>query len=157
MDISIQHLDFIKLIFKMGVKGGKSIFLGWSHCTASNRNFCLIRHFSFIRNTQKLRFVNSPVCDIWNVWFMACMCCSCLPWAGISLQVCVPLIQSTLSVDPAAAFPGTPSRLPNTPSLGSATPGQKPGIETSTCGSFQLHFRCRDLSVLFMLLMLFLL
>uniref|UniRef100_A0A8C9MZM4 Replication timing regulatory factor 1 n=1 Tax=Serinus canaria TaxID=9135 RepID=A0A8C9MZM4_SERCA len=40
-------------------------------------------------------------------------------------QVCVPLIQSTLSVDP-AAFPGTPSR-PNNPSLGSATPGQKPG------------------------------
>ncbi|NXJ25685.1 RIF1 protein, partial [Dicrurus megarhynchus] len=42
-------------------------------------------------------------------------------------QVCVPLIQSTLSVDPAAALPGTPSRLPNNPSLGSATPGQKPG------------------------------
>ncbi|NXK69200.1 RIF1 protein, partial [Sylvietta virens] len=41
-------------------------------------------------------------------------------------QVCVPLIQSTLSVDAAAAFPGTPSR-PNNPSLGSATPGQKPG------------------------------
>ncbi|NWV57730.1 RIF1 protein, partial [Daphoenositta chrysoptera] len=42
-------------------------------------------------------------------------------------QVCVPLIQSTLSVDPAAALPGTPSRLPNNPSLGSATPGQKSG------------------------------
>ncbi|NWU32366.1 RIF1 protein, partial [Dyaphorophyia castanea] len=42
-------------------------------------------------------------------------------------QVCVPLIQSTLSVDPAAAFPGTPSRLPNNPSLGSTTPGQKSG------------------------------
>ncbi|NWW20435.1 RIF1 protein, partial [Falcunculus frontatus] len=42
-------------------------------------------------------------------------------------QVCVPLIQSTLSVDAAAAFPGTPSRLPNNPSLGSATPGQKSG------------------------------
>ncbi|NXC00498.1 RIF1 protein, partial [Orthonyx spaldingii] len=42
-------------------------------------------------------------------------------------QVCVPLIQSTLSLDPAAAFPGTPSRLPGNPSLGSATPGQKPG------------------------------
>ncbi|OWK53977.1 Telomere-associated protein RIF1 [Lonchura striata] len=41
-------------------------------------------------------------------------------------QVCVPLIQSTLSVDPAAAFPGTPSR-PNNPSLGSAPPGQKSG------------------------------
>ncbi|NXA00110.1 RIF1 protein, partial [Nesospiza acunhae] len=41
-------------------------------------------------------------------------------------QVCVPLIQSTLSVDPAAAFPGTPSR-PNNPSLGSAGPGQKTG------------------------------
>ncbi|NWT31978.1 RIF1 protein, partial [Cardinalis cardinalis] len=41
-------------------------------------------------------------------------------------QVCVPLIQSTLSVDPAAAFPGTPSR-PNNSSLGSAAPGQKPG------------------------------
>ncbi|KAJ7424916.1 hypothetical protein WISP_26112 [Willisornis vidua] len=42
-------------------------------------------------------------------------------------QVCVPLIQSTLSVDPAAAFPGTPSRLPANQSLGPATPGQKPG------------------------------
>ncbi|NXU08020.1 RIF1 protein, partial [Pardalotus punctatus] len=42
-------------------------------------------------------------------------------------QVCVPLIQSTLSPDPAAAFPGTPSRLPSNASLGSATPGQKPG------------------------------
>ncbi|NWX34900.1 RIF1 protein, partial [Notiomystis cincta] len=42
-------------------------------------------------------------------------------------QVCIPLIQSTLSMDPAAAFPGTPSRLPNNPSLGSATPGQKSG------------------------------
>ncbi|NXY18065.1 RIF1 protein, partial [Atrichornis clamosus] len=42
-------------------------------------------------------------------------------------QVCVPLIQSTLSMDPAAAFPGTPSRLPANPSLGSATPGQKSG------------------------------
>ncbi|NXM09277.1 RIF1 protein, partial [Tyrannus savana] len=42
-------------------------------------------------------------------------------------QVCVPLIQSTLSVDPAAAFPGTPSRLPANQSLGSATPGQKAG------------------------------
>ncbi|NXO88415.1 RIF1 protein, partial [Certhia brachydactyla] len=38
-------------------------------------------------------------------------------------QVCVPLIQSTLSVDP-AAIPGTPSR-PNNSNLGSATPGQK--------------------------------
>ncbi|NWV85979.1 RIF1 protein, partial [Dasyornis broadbenti] len=45
-------------------------------------------------------------------------------------QVCVPLIQSTLSLDPAAAaLPGTPSRLPNSPSLGSATPGQKPGAQ----------------------------
>ncbi|NWT03621.1 RIF1 protein, partial [Mionectes macconnelli] len=42
-------------------------------------------------------------------------------------QVCVPLIQSTLSLDPAAAFPGTPSRVPANQSLGSATPGQKPG------------------------------
>ncbi|KAL2302072.1 hypothetical protein Nmel_009482 [Mimus melanotis] len=41
-------------------------------------------------------------------------------------QVCVPLIQSSLSVDPAAAFPGTPSR-PSNPNLGSATPGQKSG------------------------------
>ncbi|NWV42233.1 RIF1 protein, partial [Grantiella picta] len=45
-------------------------------------------------------------------------------------QVCVPLIQSTLSLDPAgAALPGTPSRLPSNPSLGSATPGQKPGAQ----------------------------
>uniref|UniRef100_A0A8C3EKX3 Replication timing regulatory factor 1 n=1 Tax=Corvus moneduloides TaxID=1196302 RepID=A0A8C3EKX3_CORMO len=54
-------------------------------------------------------------------------------------QVCIPLIQSTLSVDPAAAFPGTPSRLPSNPSLGSATPGQKSGtprmaLNTSTAG-----------------------
>ncbi|NWR39567.1 RIF1 protein, partial [Tachuris rubrigastra] len=42
-------------------------------------------------------------------------------------QVCVPLIQSTLSLDPAAAFPGTPSRLPANQSLGSAPPGQKAG------------------------------
>ncbi|NWU06560.1 RIF1 protein, partial [Cephalopterus ornatus] len=42
-------------------------------------------------------------------------------------QVCVPLIQSTLSLDPAAVFPGTPSRLPANQSLGSSTPGQKPG------------------------------
>ncbi|NXF79865.1 RIF1 protein, partial [Sclerurus mexicanus] len=43
-------------------------------------------------------------------------------------QVCVPLIQSTLSLDPAAAaFPGTPSRLPANQSLGSATPAHKPG------------------------------
>ncbi|NXG22392.1 RIF1 protein, partial [Grallaria varia] len=42
-------------------------------------------------------------------------------------QVCVPLIQNTLSLDPAAAFPGTPSRLPANQSLGSATPGQKSG------------------------------
>ncbi|NWU85535.1 RIF1 protein, partial [Onychorhynchus coronatus] len=42
-------------------------------------------------------------------------------------QVCVPLIQSTLSLDPGAAFPGTPSRLPANQSLGSATPGQKAG------------------------------
>ncbi|NXU88043.1 RIF1 protein, partial [Xiphorhynchus elegans] len=42
-------------------------------------------------------------------------------------QVCVPLIQSTLSLDPAAAVPGTPSRLPANQSLASATPGHKPG------------------------------
>ncbi|NWR92917.1 RIF1 protein, partial [Furnarius figulus] len=43
-------------------------------------------------------------------------------------QVCVPLIQSTLSLDPAAAaFPGAPSRLPANQSLGSATPAHKPG------------------------------
>ncbi|NXM70704.1 RIF1 protein, partial [Serilophus lunatus] len=41
-------------------------------------------------------------------------------------QVCVPLIQSTLSLDP-AAFPGTPSRLTAPQGLGSATPAQKPG------------------------------
>ncbi|XP_064574887.1 telomere-associated protein RIF1 [Zonotrichia leucophrys gambelii] len=49
-------------------------------------------------------------------------------------QVCVPLIQSTLSVDPAAAFPGTPSR-PSNPSLASATPGQKPGTPRAALGS----------------------
>uniref|UniRef100_A0A8C5X7J3 Replication timing regulatory factor 1 n=1 Tax=Malurus cyaneus samueli TaxID=2593467 RepID=A0A8C5X7J3_9PASS len=50
-------------------------------------------------------------------------------------QVCVPLIQSTLSLDPA----GTPSRLPNTPNLGPTTPGQKSGTETSTWSRFQLR------------------
>ncbi|XP_061860797.1 telomere-associated protein RIF1 isoform X2 [Colius striatus] len=42
-------------------------------------------------------------------------------------QVCVPLIQSTLSVDSSAALQGTPSRLPANQSLVSATPAQKPG------------------------------
>ncbi|NXX80333.1 RIF1 protein, partial [Urocolius indicus] len=42
-------------------------------------------------------------------------------------QVCVPLIQSTLSVDSSAALQGTPSRLPANQSLASATPVQKSG------------------------------
>ncbi|KAM9380713.1 telomere-associated protein RIF1 [Phaethornis superciliosus] len=42
-------------------------------------------------------------------------------------QVCVPLIHSTLSLDSAAAVPGTPSRVPATPGLASATPSQKSG------------------------------
>ncbi|XP_074948840.1 telomere-associated protein RIF1 isoform X1 [Phalacrocorax aristotelis] len=42
-------------------------------------------------------------------------------------QVCVPLIQSTLSLDSAAALQGTPSRLPANQSLASATPAQKSG------------------------------
>ncbi|XP_052531159.1 telomere-associated protein RIF1 isoform X2 [Tympanuchus pallidicinctus] len=40
-------------------------------------------------------------------------------------QVCIPLIQSTLSVDSSAALQGTPSRVPSNPSL--ANPPQKPG------------------------------
>ncbi|NXJ80651.1 RIF1 protein, partial [Trogon melanurus] len=42
-------------------------------------------------------------------------------------QVCVPLIQSTLSLDSSAALQGTPSRAPANQSLGTATPGQKSG------------------------------
>ncbi|XP_050755627.1 telomere-associated protein RIF1 isoform X1 [Gymnogyps californianus] len=42
-------------------------------------------------------------------------------------QVCVPLIQSTLSVDSSAALQGTPSRVPANQSLASATPAQKSG------------------------------
>ncbi|XP_068022893.1 telomere-associated protein RIF1 isoform X2 [Melanerpes formicivorus] len=43
-------------------------------------------------------------------------------------QVCVPLIQSTLSLDPsAAALQGTPSRVPANQSLAPATPAQKSG------------------------------
>ncbi|KAM6131561.1 telomere-associated protein RIF1 isoform 1-T1 [Phoenicopterus ruber ruber] len=42
-------------------------------------------------------------------------------------QVCVPLIQSTLSLDSAAALQGTPSRVPANQSLASATPVQKSG------------------------------
>ncbi|XP_021254403.1 telomere-associated protein RIF1 isoform X2 [Numida meleagris] len=40
-------------------------------------------------------------------------------------QVCIPLIQSTLSLDSSAALQGTPSRAPSNPSL--ANPPQKPG------------------------------
>ncbi|NXF40908.1 RIF1 protein, partial [Nyctibius bracteatus] len=42
-------------------------------------------------------------------------------------QVCVPLIQSTLSLDSSAALQGTPSRGPANQSLASATPAQKSG------------------------------
>ncbi|NXI54035.1 RIF1 protein, partial [Chloroceryle aenea] len=42
-------------------------------------------------------------------------------------QVCVPLIQSTLSVDSSAALQGTPSRGPANQSLATATPAQKSG------------------------------
>ncbi|NXO00076.1 RIF1 protein, partial [Rhinopomastus cyanomelas] len=42
-------------------------------------------------------------------------------------QVCVPLIQSTLSLDSPAALQGTPSRLPGNQSLVSTTPAQKSG------------------------------
>ncbi|NXI94004.1 RIF1 protein, partial [Psophia crepitans] len=42
-------------------------------------------------------------------------------------QVCVPLIQSTLSLDSSAALQGTPSRVPANQSLASATPAHKSG------------------------------
>ncbi|NXE11240.1 RIF1 protein, partial [Lophotis ruficrista] len=42
-------------------------------------------------------------------------------------QVCVPLIQSTLSLDSSAALQGTPSRVPANQSLASANSAQKPG------------------------------
>ncbi|KFP19755.1 Telomere-associated protein RIF1, partial [Egretta garzetta] len=42
-------------------------------------------------------------------------------------QVCIPLIQSTLSPDSSAALQGTPSRVPANQSLAPATPVQKSG------------------------------
>ncbi|KAK4817201.1 hypothetical protein QYF61_003594 [Mycteria americana] len=45
-------------------------------------------------------------------------------------QVCVPLIQSTLSLDSSAALQGTPSRAPANQSLALATPAQKSGPYT---------------------------
>uniref|UniRef100_A0A8B9VN62 Replication timing regulatory factor 1 n=1 Tax=Anas zonorhyncha TaxID=75864 RepID=A0A8B9VN62_9AVES len=42
-------------------------------------------------------------------------------------QVCVPLIQSTLSLDSSAAVPGTPLRAPANQNLGLANPAQKSG------------------------------
>ncbi|XP_035187695.1 telomere-associated protein RIF1 isoform X2 [Oxyura jamaicensis] len=42
-------------------------------------------------------------------------------------QVCVPLIQSTLSLDSSAALPGTPLRAPTNQNLGLANPTQKSG------------------------------
>uniref|UniRef100_A0A8B9TSC9 Replication timing regulatory factor 1 n=1 Tax=Anas platyrhynchos TaxID=8839 RepID=A0A8B9TSC9_ANAPL len=42
-------------------------------------------------------------------------------------QVCVPLIQSTLSLDSSAALPGTPLRAPANQNLGLANPAQKSG------------------------------
>ncbi|NXT75247.1 RIF1 protein, partial [Zapornia atra] len=42
-------------------------------------------------------------------------------------QVCIPLIQSTLSLDSSAAVPGTPSRGPANQSLASSTPAHKSG------------------------------
>lgn len=58
----------------------------------------------------------------------------------MSLQVCVPLIQSTLSLDSSPALQGTPSRVPGNQSLVSATPVQKSGIKAETC--FQLYSGC---------------
>lgn len=52
-------------------------------------------------------------------------------WDLVSLQVCIPLIQSTLSVDSSAALQGTPSRVPSNPNL--ANPPQKPGMEGQGC------------------------
>lgn len=52
-------------------------------------------------------------------------------WDLVSLQVCIPLIQSTLTVDSSAALQGTPSRVPSNPSL--ANPPQKPGMEGQAC------------------------
>ncbi|NXP50099.1 RIF1 protein, partial [Heliornis fulica] len=42
-------------------------------------------------------------------------------------QVCIPLIQSALSLDSSSALQGTPSRLPANQSLASATPAHKSG------------------------------
>uniref|UniRef100_A0A8B9EXW8 Replication timing regulatory factor 1 n=1 Tax=Amazona collaria TaxID=241587 RepID=A0A8B9EXW8_9PSIT len=54
-------------------------------------------------------------------------------------QVCVPLIQSTLSLDSSPALQGTPSRVPGNQSLVSATPVQKSAtprmnLNSSTAG-----------------------
>lgn len=76
-----------------------------------------------------------------SLWLTACMCHICFHWRDLmSLQVCVPLIQSTLSLDSSPALQGTPSRVPGNQSLVSATPVQKSGIEIQTC--LQLCSRC---------------
>ncbi|XP_059676479.1 telomere-associated protein RIF1 [Gavia stellata] len=61
--------------------------------------------------------------EVW--WYLLMRLGSQLP-ANFE-QVCVPLIQSTLSLDSSAALQGTPSRVPANQSLASATPAQKSG------------------------------
>lgn len=69
------------------------------------------------------------------------------------MQVCVPLIQSTLSLDSSAALQGTPLRVPANQSLASATPAPKSGIKVQAC--FQLYSGCSKPSVLFNVFRLF--
>lgn len=82
---------------------------------------------------------------------MACLCYFYLDL--VFLQVCVPLIQSTLSLDSSAALPGTPLRAPANQNLGLANPAQKSGIKMQAC--FHLYFRCRSQGVLCNVFMVF--
>lgn len=77
---------------------------------------------------------------------MACLCHTCFHGGLLSLQVCVPLIQSTLILDSSAALPGTPARAPANQSLALATPAPKSGMNLQTC--LQLDSRCSKSSVL---------
>ncbi|NXD12939.1 RIF1 protein, partial [Nothocercus nigrocapillus] len=56
--------------------------------------------------------------ESWDLFLFSCL---------VSLQVCVPLIQSTLNLDSSVVLQGTPSRGPASQSLASANPAQKSG------------------------------
>lgn len=92
--------------------------------------------------------------DTHSTWVLSglwLVCHTHFHWDLVSLQVCIPLIQSTLSVDSAAALQGTPSRVPSNPN--SANPPQKPGMEGQACFTCMLNVGARGvLCNLFVLL-----